>query len=183
MQSMQYLRDPFLWAFISLFALLASTQIVAGHFLGRRRPYGMAVVFLFALGRVVLVLPSIPQPRFEFGAWHWIIGGLLLLTGIVFAVPVFGIRPFTSPADDVRLRTAGLYGIVRNPLYLSEISWCLGWSLVWQSVIGVCLVPFWWLGLLFLSLLEEQGLERHWGAEYLEYKRQVRSRILPGLPL
>ncbi len=54
---------------------------------------------------------------------------------------------------------------------------------MFRSVIGVALVPFWWAGLLFLVFIEEESLERELGQAYLEYKKRVRGRIIPGLPI
>lgn len=77
----------------------------------------------------------------------------------------------------------GFYGIVRNPIYLGKVLWCLGWAIMFRSVIGVALVPLWWTGLLILIMIEEESLERSLGQSHLEYKKQVRGRIIPGLPI
>lgn len=180
---MAFLSDPFFWAFVSMFALAAASQIVSGRNLGRRPLFGFIVVAIFGLGRVVLVLPSLPQPRFEMGGWHWVLGGVIFALGVAFSAPALTIRPLTAADEQVKLKTTGFYGIVRNPVYLGEILWCLGWSILFRSIIGVALVPFWWAGLLFTSMLEEESLERALGQPYSEYKKRVRSRIIPGLPL
>jgi len=180
---MTFLKDPFFWAFISMFAVLASSQIVGSKKLGKHPLFGFIVVATFALGRVVLVLPWLPQPRFEISGWHWIAGGLIFAVGMVFSIPALTIKPFTVPDENISLKTSGFYGVVRNPLYLAEVLWCLGWSVTFRSIIGVLLVPFWWGSLLFIALLEEESLERKLGQPYLEYKKRVRSRIIPGLPI
>ena len=97
--------------------------------------------------------------------------------------PCLLIRPVNVAQKGMDLRTTGLYGIVRNPIYLGEVLWCLGWAIMFRSVIGVALVPLWWAGLLILILIEEESLERSLGQTYLEYKKQVRGRIIPGLPI
>jgi protein-S-isoprenylcysteine O-methyltransferase Ste14 len=180
---MAFLRDPFFWAFISMFAIVGGAQIVGGKHLGKRPLFGMAVVTVFALGRVVLVLPSLPQARFAPDAWHWVIGGLIFTLGLIFSSPALRIKPFTAPDERVKLKTTGFYSIVRNPIYLGELLWCLGWSIMYRSVIGVLLVPFWWVSLLFTTLIEEESLERELGQPYIAYKKRVRSRIIPGLPI
>jgi protein-S-isoprenylcysteine O-methyltransferase Ste14 len=179
---MAFLKDPFFWAFISMFAFMASTQIVSGKNLGRNPLFGVSVVIIFALGRVILVLPSLPQPRIVIGEWSWVFGGMIFAAGLVFSLPAFSIRPFTAPDIQTHLKTTGFYRIVRNPLYLAEVLWSLGWSIMFRSVIGIALVPFWWASLLFLSLIEEVNLERELGQSYLDYKKRVRGRIFPGLP-
>jgi protein-S-isoprenylcysteine O-methyltransferase Ste14 len=85
--------------------------------------------------------------------------------------------------EKLELRTTGFYGIVRSPIYLGEILWCLGWAIMVRSAIGVALVPLWWFGLLILITIEEESLERSLGQIYLEYKKRVRGRIIPGLPI
>jgi protein-S-isoprenylcysteine O-methyltransferase Ste14 len=54
---------------------------------------------------------------------------------------------------------------------------------MFRSITGVLLVPFWWISLLFLVMIEEESLKRELGQPYLDYKNKVRGRIIPGLPL
>jgi hypothetical protein len=58
---MIYLKDPFFWAFISMFALAGSTKSVNGGKLGRYPVFGILTVTVFALGRLLLVLPFFPS--------------------------------------------------------------------------------------------------------------------------
>jgi protein-S-isoprenylcysteine O-methyltransferase Ste14 len=113
----------------------------------------------------------------------WIAGGVIFAVGMVFALPVFAIRPITGPAAGVSLKTRGLYRIVRNPLYLSDVLWCLGLAVMFRSEVGIALVPVWWAALWLLTMIEEESLERTLGQPYIEYKQRVRGRIVPGLPL
>lgn len=144
---------------------------------------GFITVGLFTVGRVAIVLPWVHQPRLAAGYWNWVVGGLIFGVGMVFALPVFTIRPITGSEAGVNLKTAGLYGIVRNPLYLSDVLWCLGLAVMFRSEVGIALVPLWWAGLLLLTLIEEESLERKLGCKYVAYKQRVRGRILPGLPI
>jgi protein-S-isoprenylcysteine O-methyltransferase Ste14 len=50
-------------------------------------------------------------------------------------------------------------------------------------VIGVVLVPMWWAAFLFLTLVEEESLGHALGANYLDYKKKIKGRITPGLPI
>ena len=61
--------------------------------------------------------------------------------------------------------------------------WSFGWAIIHRSIVGVALVPLWWAGLLILALIEEESLERALGQTYLEYRKRVRGRIIPGLPV
>jgi protein-S-isoprenylcysteine O-methyltransferase Ste14 len=111
------------------------------------------------------------------------VGGIVFVAGLASCVPGLRIRPFTAPDAAVKLQTTGLYGIVRNPIYLGEVLVSLGWSIMFRSVIGVALVPVWWAGFAMLTLIEERSLEREIGEAYVAYKRRVRGRIIPGLPI
>jgi hypothetical protein len=81
---MALLQNPFFWAFVSMFVLMGATPIASGHKLSRHPRFGIIVVAIFALGRVVLVLPSLPQPRFELGGWHWVVDSFLFALGAIF---------------------------------------------------------------------------------------------------
>ena len=54
---------------------------------------------------------------------------------------------------------------------------------MFQSIIGVVLIPLWWGGFLFHVMLEEEDLERKLGHRYRQYKEKVRGRIFPFLPI
>jgi protein-S-isoprenylcysteine O-methyltransferase Ste14 len=180
---MRFFEDPYFWALVSMFGLAAAEALVGSARLARFRSLGLVTVGLFTLGRVVLVLPAVAQPRLAAGEWSWITGGAIFAVGLFFALPVFAIRPITGPAAGVSLRTGGCYGIVRNPLYLSDVLWCLGLAVMFRSEIGIALVPVWWAVLWLLTMIEEDSLERALGQPYIEYKQRVRGRIVPGLPL
>lgn len=175
--------DPFLWAMISMFGLVLASAVVAAPSIHESRFLGFTGVTLFALGRVVLVLPFCVQLRLTFEPWHWIVGGGLFLAGMIFAVPVAAIRAFTGPDEDVVLKTTGFYGLVRNPLYFGELMWSAGLALWFGSITGLMLIPVWWLALLCLTLIEETSLERALGEPYRSYRDKVHARIIPGLPI
>ena len=81
------------------------------------------------------------------------------------------------------LKTSGVYRIVRNPIYLADILFSLGFAVMFRSIIGIALIPVWWIAFLLLVLVEESSLERTLGQNYLDYKQQVNGRMIPGLPI
>lgn len=180
---MSFLNNPFFWALLSMFGFVGACAVVGNKKLGNQPLFGIVIVIIVDLGRFILVLPFCEQPRFDLNGWQWLVGGIILVIGLLFCFPAFFIRPFTSPNENVRLVTSGFYSFVRNPIYLGELLWCLGWAIMFQSIIGVALVPLWWASFLFLIILEEEQLEKSLGQPYLEYKKQVRGRIIPGLPI
>ena len=59
-----YFNNPFFWAFISMFALLGACSVVGSRKIGRQPALGWIIVTVLFLGRFILALPSIDQPRF-----------------------------------------------------------------------------------------------------------------------
>jgi protein-S-isoprenylcysteine O-methyltransferase Ste14 len=122
----------------------------------------------------------LPVPIPDFDPVHWIVGGLLMLTGLALAIA--GIRNFTQAGTPVRtikptrvLVTTGLHGWSRNPIYV-------GLFLLYAGI-GVAAQSPWILILVLpLSLVirygvvarEEAYLERRFGDAYRDYKARVR---------
>lgn len=179
---MEFLRDPFFWACISLAAGGAGNAIVS-NVLPRSPLLGFLVVCTFMLGRTMLVLPYCSQPRFELAGLHVPLGIIAMAAGLALVIPVLRVKWTTGPDASETLRTSGLYGVVRHPGYLGNVLLGLGWALVFRSTIGVALTVVWWLGFVFHALIEEASLERTYGIAYRDYKARVRGRLLPRLPV
>lgn len=181
---MTFINDPFFWALVSMFGLVGACSMVGSKRVGGNAFIGGIIVTIFDLGRFILVLPFCNQPRFDIGGLHGLFGVIVFAIGLFFGLaPCFMIRPLNVAEKGMQLQITGLYRIVRNPIYLGEVLWCLGWAIINRSIIGVALVPLWWAGLLILVSIEEESLERSLGQTYLEYKKRVRGRIIPGLPV
>lgn len=180
---MSFAADPWFWALLALLGLQGAGLVVSGHRLGQKPAFVATVLLLFTAGRVLLALPLCPQPRFDLGVGNDLAGAAVLLLAAGIGLPTITIRWWRAPAAGMRLRTRGVYGLVRHPMYLAELLWPVGWSLLWGSAYGLWLTPLWWCGLLLHVLLEEAQLARQLGGEYEAYARRVRGRILPGLPL
>lgn len=177
------LTNPFFWAFVSMSGLLVGIAMVSGINLGKSAFLGVIVVTVNDLARIILVLPFCLQPRFEIGVWNWIVGGIILAVAVVFGVPALSINWRTAPDSKTALKTDGIYSTVRNPIYLADILFSLGFAVMFRSIIGVVLVPIWWAAFLLIVLVEEASLERALGEPYLDYKQRVKGRIIPGLPI
>ena len=177
------LTNPFFWAFVGMFGLVVGIALVSGIKLGQNALIGSAAIMLCDCSRIVLVLPFCIQPRFEMEGWNWVIGGIILAGALVFGVPALSINWRTAPDSKMVLKTNGIYGVVRNPIYLADILFTLGFAVMFRSIIGIVLVPVWWAAYLAIVLVEETSLERALGQRYLDYKQQVKGRIIPGLPI
>jgi protein-S-isoprenylcysteine O-methyltransferase Ste14 len=73
-----------------------------------------------------------------------------------------------------KLITSGIFAISRNPFFASLLLWFFGIALVFPSpfFIGFALLAA--AGIHFFILKEEKFMQRFYGAEYLEYRRNVR---------
>ncbi len=79
-----------------------------------------AVLILVTAGRVIL--PFCPQPRFDLSGLHLVVGGIIFLPGLaVGTIPLFIVKWWSPPREGMQLRTTGIYGLVRHPIYLSEM--------------------------------------------------------------
>jgi protein-S-isoprenylcysteine O-methyltransferase Ste14 len=126
----------------------------------------------------------VDQPRIFLYEFNAIVGAPILVIGFIFSLaPCFLIKPLNIAEKDMEFVTTSFYKYTRNPIYLGEILWCLGWSILHGSIIGVALVPIWWAGFLFLTIIEEESLEHALGSNYLNYKKKTKGRIIPGLPI
>lgn len=176
------LKDPFFWAFMGMFGLLIGIAMVSGIKPGHNALLGLTTIMICDLSRIILVLPFCIQPRFEIGGWNWIIGGIILAGALVFGIPALSINWRTAPDNKMLLKTNGIYSIVRNPIYLADILFSLGFAVMFRSIIGIALVPIWWVAFIALVLVEETSLERALGQVYLDYKQRVKNRFIPRLP-
>ena len=70
---------------------------------------------------------------------------------------------------------------MRHPGYLANTLWGLGWAVAFGSTIGVLLTPVWAAVFWLHALIEEEALQRAYGALYTEYMERVRSRLIPGM--
>ncbi len=178
------LSNPFFWALISMFALVGACSVVGSRKIGSHPAIGWIIVSTIFIGRIILVLPFVEQPRFFLNGFNAIVGAPILVIGFIFGLaPCFLIKPLNIAEKDMEFVTTSFYKYTRNPIYLGEILWCLGWSILHGSIIGVALVPIWWAGFLFLTIIEEESLEHALGSNYLIYKKKINGRIIPGLPI
>ena len=140
--------------------------------------------FLF-LGALVLglvwdFLLPLPFPVPGSDLVHWIIGGLLVLTGL--AVAGAGIRSFSQAGTPVRgykptsaLVTTGIHGWSRNPIYLGMFLIYGGIGLSTQSPwVLMITVPLAIVIRYGVVAREEAYLERRFGDAYRDYRSRVR---------
>ncbi|MBN2102509.1 hypothetical protein JW835_00545 [bacterium] len=104
------LNNLFFWAFFSMFGLSAAGAVVGSHPVGQKTWLGFLIVAVFFLGRFILPLPFVMQPRLKTVECMKIIGILLFLIGAWLSLePCFSIRPFNIAGEKTQLMTNGFY--------------------------------------------------------------------------
>jgi protein-S-isoprenylcysteine O-methyltransferase Ste14 len=178
-----FLTDPFFWALLTMLGMVGATSLFSRQKFRHSGVFVAVTLILVTVGRIVLVLPLCPQPRFDIDGMHRLAGGaILFLAAVVAAQPLVAVRWWAPPVAGMKLRTTGIYGVIRHPIYLAELLWSLGWAVLFRSTYGVALTALWWASFLIHALAEEADLLREAGQEYRDYMRKVRGRFLPGLP-
>jgi len=104
-------------------------------------------------------------------------GALLTFAGVV--VLGRGLTPFPQPLPASSLRTRGAYALVRHPLYSGILFMALGWSLYWNSYLGLAFDV-----LLFVFFDRKAAREERWLLEkfpdYVAYRSRVK-RLIPWI--
>jgi protein-S-isoprenylcysteine O-methyltransferase Ste14/uncharacterized membrane protein (UPF0127 family) len=100
------------------------------------------------------------------------------MAGIIFSLLSLG-RSFGIVPANRKIVGAGAYGIVRHPMYLSEMVFYAGFLAGNPSVWNALLVLTILAGQLYRSVSEEHLLATD--PEYHSYRQRVRFRFIPGL--
>lgn len=123
------------------------------------------------------------------GSGEWLPRGTLALIGVLLTACGAGLSvagvvrlgealtPFPAPRANAPLRTDGLYGRVRHPIYAGLVLATLGWSLWWQSAWGLA-----YAALVFAFFDRKAAYEEaRLAAAYPEYAR-YRARVAKFVP-
>ena len=112
------------------------------------------------------------------------VGNFLVVAGLYLYFLVYRQNRFAAAtveiAEDHRVISTGLYGIVRHPLYVALLAVAIGSPLALESYWGlIFLVPI--LPLVVWRLLDEEALLAKNLSGYAEYQVQTRWRLIPGV--
>lgn len=109
-------------------------------------------------------------------------GGIFIITGFVIAVLAvitYGqmVTPNPYPLSNITLRTNGIYGYVRHPMYLGAFILILGWCLLFFSYYSI-VFPL--ITLIFLAI-KMNFEEKHLAEKFPEYKsyQNKTSKLFP----
>ena len=145
-------------------------------------PPPLIYVFVFLLS--FLIQEMIPLDRsFFYSAIAANLSIVLILCSIIFSVPAIiqFIRSKNSivplkPASSLQFR--GIYALTRNPMYFGLLLLYAGIGIVKGNWWTIMLIP---VVIILIQLLvikkEEAYLERTFGEDYVNYRRQVRRWI------
>lgn len=149
---------------------------------------GWALVGVQALLLMALVLA--PSRRGLAQLWPpdaaAVVGGLLVATGIVVGLLAArelssALTPTPVPREGEQLRTAGVYGWVRHPIYTAVLLVALGYTVAiggrWQLLTTALLAVFF----VAKARWEDSLLAAEHGAEWEEYQRRT-SALIPRPP-
>jgi protein-S-isoprenylcysteine O-methyltransferase Ste14 len=87
---------------------------------------------------------------------------------------------FGETTDKPQLIDSGVYSLVRHPMYLGILLFCLGFFLAIPSLISLVVWIAFFLFYDKMATYEENDLIRIFGADYIAYQKRV-SKWFPGL--
>ena len=126
-----------------------------------------ALHFLVPLGRFI-------EPPYSYFGVLPLVGGIVMAATASSAFRRAG-TPVLPFERSTALVTTGLYRFTRNPMYLGMLLILAGVALLFGSVSTLLPIPvFAWAIQRNFIVGEERFLEEIFGAQYLDYKRQVR---------
>jgi protein-S-isoprenylcysteine O-methyltransferase Ste14 len=111
------------------------------------------------------------------------------LTGLILTIRMFILigNGTIMPWDPTRkLIVVSLYRHVRNPMILSVLTIEIGEAILFASYgIATLAILFFVVNTIYFIISEEPGLEKRFGKEYVEYKKNVPRwipRLKPWIP-
>ena len=146
--------------------------------------WGVGPIFAFlsiGYGVIVLAISRYFYPTFQISLLpKWFLSGLgvvLILIGIPFLI--FSVKTVMKAYNSDSLVTRGIYGCCRHPLYSAWVVFIVpGIVMLVNSWIGLTAPLFMYFLLCKLVIKEEAYLERVFGSEYIDYKKEIPC-ILP----
>jgi protein-S-isoprenylcysteine O-methyltransferase Ste14 len=139
----------------------------------------LPITVLIVVPRFIEPQPVVASPlQFALGALL-AAAGLFIMGKTIASFAVIGrgtLAPWNPPQH---LVVQGMYAYVRNPMILGVMLVLLGEAAALSSrAILTWAVVFFLINTTYFILLEEPGLERRFGEEYVQYKRHV-GRWIP----
>lgn len=154
-----------------------------GNFFFRHRNVLFPVVFLFVAFtmRPKLMMGSIISDRLLVGC-----GAALAIVGQIVRLVTIGFQYIHRGGKNRqvyanRLVSGGIYGVVRNPMYLGNALIAIGMTIyIGARLAYLFVIPFFLFVYQAIVCAEEEYLQKKFGSEYEEYCAKV-NRFVPSL--
>ena len=177
-------------AAVTLAALVASLFSQVNLSSGEREDRANRWV-IAAFGVLGLALAFVPALADRLGllvfggeSLRWLGVILYAAGGVLRLVPIFALGERFSGLAAIqpghRLKTDGLYAIIRNPSYLGLLVLSLGWGLAFRSLFGVAIAALFLIPLHARMRAEERLLAEKFGGDYEAYRKRT-WRLVPWL--
>ena len=107
-----------------------------------------------------------------------LLGGLIVFLGVIeFSRKSTTVNPH-KPQNTTAFVKSGIYGFTRNPMYLGMVFILLAGVIKFGNGITILIpVLFIWYMNIFQIQPEEEMMEKKFGEEFLDYKKNVRRWI------
>jgi protein-S-isoprenylcysteine O-methyltransferase Ste14 len=106
---------------------------------------------------------------------------LLILNFVIRILAQKQIGKFSTIKAERKLVTNSVYGLIRNPLYMSNCLLAVGMAIPFKSLYALLFSIPYVLSYMLIIYFEEEDLLAKYGEEYEEYKKKVPWRIIPML--
>jgi protein-S-isoprenylcysteine O-methyltransferase Ste14 len=151
------------------------------------RPMQRIAISLAVLSLFVVLVVSALDWRLGWSqvpVWIIVLGNVLVAGGLYITFVVLRQNRFAASTVETmagqRVISTGLYGIVRHPMYFGALVMSLGVPLAlgsyWGLLIVLVVVP-----VLMLRIGDEERMLVDELEGYADYRRKVRSRLIPGV--
>ncbi len=143
---------------------------------------------LAAIGLITGSLPGLDPTHIVVQA-GWLLW-LLEIIGLLFYVSGFVLMCWalltlghyyqlggSAPRSGDKMVTTGPYRLIRHPMYAAALAISLGLALLIHSLAFLCVFVVYLALIMGLVPLEEQELQKAYGARYTEYQRKTRMLI------
>jgi len=152
-----------------------------------KRPVERLIMGFASMGFIALLVVPALDHRFRWSGvpvWAVIAGDGLVVIGFSFIFLVYRENTFTSATIEVApgqtVISSGPYAIVRHPMYASALLYLVGTTLAlgsyWGMVPLAATMPF-----LIWRLFDEEKFLAENLPGYVEYRKKVRYRLVPGI--
>jgi len=137
----------------------------------------IAILWLDVLAPIEII-PATGGTVVVMGAGLLLLGSSVLVLGNLALGPAWriGIEEGARPP----LVTAGIYGVIRNPIFVSSLGVIAGYALLLPTWLSLAFLGLFALSVVQQTAAEEVHLLRTYGANYYDYATRV-GRFAPGM--